>query len=402
MALFATGCGAKTGVRIPDAGPDAGLLGDASIPCIELLPDSGPIEVPLSTEPRLQAADVFFLVDTTASMNEEIERIQSRLRDTIAPAIQRQIPDVQFGVAEFEDFAVEPYGSEDAGDVPFTLRLPMTSDLARVQAAVNALDLGNGRDEPESHVEALYQVATGEGLPGFVQPSFGCPSGGFGYPCFRNDSLAVVLLFSDAPMHNGPGRSLPYTNVFPTPHRYDEAAGELATRGIRVIGFESSADASGLADLQRIARDTGALDASGRPLVFEIGPFGDELDTRVVGAMQNLGEAVVFDVDAVLFDPVPGDGVDVRDFIDRIDPLRAEPMEGIAGIDLDRGVFLGVQAGTRVVFQLTVRNDAVVPGPTAQRFRLVIVFRGDGRTRLGETEIEIVIPGADGLGCQEN
>jgi hypothetical protein len=92
--------------------------------------------------------------------------------------------------------------------------------------------------------------------------------------------------------------------------------------------------------------------------------------------------------------------VDPREFVDELVAVRAEPMDRIQGIDRATNTFLGVRAGTRVFYQLRVRNDAVVPGPEPRRFRLEIVFRGDRRTRLGSRIVEIVVPGADGEGCE--
>lgn len=74
-------------------------------------------------------------------------------------------------------------------------------------------------------------------------------------------------------------------------------------------------------------------------------------------------------------------------------------MTGVGEIDVEAGVFRRTRTGTRVVFELTLRNDAVAPGVGPQRFQLEVVFRGDGRQRLGARTIEIVVPGSDGSGC---
>lgn len=402
-SLLMIGCGAKTGLDVPDAaldagidaGPDAGM--DAGIPCIELPPDGGLIEVPLDIEAELARADVLFLVDTTASMGEEIEQIKSGLRDRIAPGIADAIPDSALGVAHFEDFPEGMCG--EAGDNPFELLTPITQDLNRAQAAVDALMLGNGLDRPEAQVEALYQVATGEGLGSYIDPSFGCPSGGIGYPCFRPDALPIVLLFTDAPFHSGPGGSNPYRcTVIPPPHTYEEARQALDRLDIRVMGMYSG-EGEGRGDMLAIARDTGAVE-DGSPLVFDIGTRGQRLSDQVIAAIRTLADVIEFDVDAVLVDPDPTDGVDPRMFVEAVVPLRADPMDRIAGIDRTTNTFLGVRAGTRVFFQLQIRNGAVVPGPEPQRFLLEVVFRGDRRTRLGSRLVEIVIPGADGMGCE--
>lgn len=397
--LIATGCGAKTGLDVPDTGVDAGVDAgtDASIPCVEVPLDGGIIEVPLDIEAELARADVLFLVDTTASMGEEIDQIRAGLRDRIAPGIASAIPDSALGVAHFDDFPEGMCG--EGGDVPFELLTPITQDLNRAQAAVDALELGNGLDRPESQVEALYQVATGAGLGSYIPPSFGCPAGGVGYPCFRPDALPIVLLFTDAPFHSGPGGSNPYLcTVIPPPHTYDEARDALNALGVRVIGLYSG-EGEGRSDLLAIARDTGAVE-DGAPLVFDIGTSGRNLSNQVIAAIRTLADVIEFDVDAILVDPVPGDGVDPRDFVEDVIPVRAEPMDRIERIDRESATFIGVRAGTRLFFQLRVRGGLTVPGPDPQRFLLEIVFRGDRRTRLGSRLVEIVIPGEDGLGCE--
>ncbi len=242
LIVLLEGCGARTGLSLPDAASIAII--DGGVPCIELPPDAGTIEIPLRTKAQLNRADVMFLIDNSASMQEEIERIQRRLSEVIAPAIQDQIVNAQFGVSTVSDFPVDPFGNPE--DRPFELLSPMTSSLSRVQAAVDSVRLLNGRDEPEGQVEALYQLATGSGIGVYVPPSLGCPSGGAGYPCFRTDALPIVLLFTDDRMHNGPGEAEPYGfAISPRPHQYAEVVQALNRIGARVIGLDSGAGREG-------------------------------------------------------------------------------------------------------------------------------------------------------------
>lgn len=401
LVALAMGCGAKTGLDVPEAGPDGGFDGgtDAGMepPCVEVPLDGGLIELPLDIEAELARADVLFLVDNTLSMEAEIGQIRERLRDTIAPGIAAAIPDSAIGVATFGDFPERECG--EAGDSPFTLVLPITDDLNRVQAAVDAMTMGMGADRPESQVEALYQTATGEGIGSYVPPSFGCPTGGVGYPCFRLDALPVILLFTDAPFHNGPGGTNPYRcGVVPAPHTYAEAREALGRLNAHVIGLYSG-NGEGRQDLVQIARDTNAVDG-GDALVFDIGERGERLSQAVVNAVQTLADVITFDVDTVLGDPDPTDGIDPRDFVEAVVPVRAVPMSNIDSIDVEAGTFRGVRAGTRVFFQLRIRGGVVMPGPEPQRFLLEVVFRGDGRTRLGSRLVWIVVPAIDGSGCE--
>ncbi|MFT5359119.1 MAG: hypothetical protein ACI9KE_006362, partial [Polyangiales bacterium] len=231
LAIWTAGCGAKTGLYTDDGGApnqlDAPMDAGPETPCVEVPFEGESVELDLQIAAIVGRADITFLIDQTASMGEEIDRIRSRLRDQIAPAIREAIPDSQLAVATFADFPVEPYGARS--DTPFELRLPMSDELAAVQAAVNAIELSDGRDVPESQVEALYQLATGEGIGRYVPRSAGCSRGGEGYACTRPDSLPVVLLFTDNASHNGPSGANPYIGIpGPRPHTYAQAVNALA------------------------------------------------------------------------------------------------------------------------------------------------------------------------------
>lgn len=403
-SLSVVACGAKTGLEVPDTGLDARVDGDAGldapetdVPCVVLEPDAGPIELPLDTQVQVGRADVLFLIDVTASMGQEIDQIRGNLRDRIVPGIQDAIPDARLGVATFADFPQNPCG--DPGDLPFRQILPFTTEINRVQGAVDALTLGSGRDEPEAQVEALFQAATGMGLSPLIPPTFGCRNTEFGYPCFRNDALPVILLFSDAAFHNGPGGANPYEcGAANRAHSYADAQRALNERRIRVMGLYSGPGGEGVDHLRAIARDTGAINGT-EPIVFDIGTRGQRLSESVIQSIRTLADVVRFDIDLVLVDPNPSDGVDPRNFVDRILAIEARPASGAVSVDREAGVFRSVETGTSVVFMLVLRNDAVAPGVGPQRFRLDIVFRGDERTRLGERSIEIVIPGTEGGTC---
>ena len=112
LGVVGAGCGARTGLPVPDIGLDAGVdvgvdMGmDAEVPCLEIPFDGGVVEAELETEARVGRADVVFLIDRTLSMSEEISRIRDRLRDRIAPAIREAIPDSQLAVGSVADFPV--------------------------------------------------------------------------------------------------------------------------------------------------------------------------------------------------------------------------------------------------------------------------------------------------------
>lgn len=404
--MLLAACGARTDLDAPPP-PDAAVDAEADadtprvVPCIEVPADGTPVRAELQLRAEVGRADIVFLIDVTLSMRQEIDEIKKRLRDTIAPGINDAIPGARIGVATFADFPVGSYG-EPAVDYPFRLHLRASSELEQVQAAMDSIRLGNGRDEPESQVEALYQLATGEGLLPYVQPSLGCPAGGRGYPCFGDDALPVVLLFTDAPFHEGPGGFERYDHAIlgVTPHNYLDAVDALRSLGARVIGFDSGPGSRSGSHLRSLARDTHTVDDRGQPLVFDIGPTGVNLDTDVVDAVRTFASTLIQDVDAIARDADPNDGIDVGDWVSALVPVTADPMTGIESIDLDENVFRGVTAGTVVVFEIVVASGVVEPGPEPLVVLADIVFRGDGRNTLGVERIELVVPALDGTGCE--
>jgi hypothetical protein len=425
VLLLLSACGAKSPLEIdryrapdagspdlgvdlgPDLGPDLGTV-DAGPPCIPLpvTVDAGVRTVEVALDARTSGADVAFLVDVTGSMNGVITQLQDEIRGSLVPALRAAIPDVRFSVSSFADFPVDPYGSASTNDTPYSTRTPMTTNIDILESAVGTLAAEGGGDEPESQVEALYQLATGAGRSSpdtqYVPPATWCPPDTFGHPCFRHGALPLVFVFTDITSHNGPGGTDPYAlmRLGTTPATYLEAIDALNARGMPVVTFWARSDL-GVPDAQRqLARDTGAIDALGEPLVFSIGSSGTDLVARVLEAVGTIGDGLATNIDLYVTDPVPGDAIDAVALVSEIIPLRAEPASGIDGIDVADARFLGVRGATRVIYSLEVRTDLVVQRATPQEILLDVHFRGDGGVELGVQRLRFVVPAFDGTGCE--
>lgn len=408
------GCGAKSGLGVPelDGGPidarpvrdsrpmDTGPIdaGPPPVPdvCIELPPEEPPDFVDITFLARISTADVLLLVDVTGSMSDEIEQIRRTLRDIIIPEMARSVADVRFAVATHADFPVNPYGT--ALDDPFRLFVPSTDDLDAVQTAVTRIEPTSGGDGPESQIEALFQVATGQGRGRFI-PTASCPEGTVGYPCFRNNGSRIILLFTDATFHNGPGGSNPYTpgTVRPTPANYTQTVAALRGIGAKVLGLYSGPPGAtdAIADLESIARDTGAVTAGGVPIWLDIGSRGERLDTGVIESVRTLVEEVPIDIDTLVED-WPGDDLDALEFVTGVETLGADPVGG--AVDLGDS-YERVRPGTRVSFRVFLANDSIARGPEPISYFLTTTLRGDGVTRLKNTIVQVVIPSLTGGGC---
>lgn len=389
LALMFSSCGARTG------------LGDPPRPCVELPLGEPSVRLDLAAPRRVGAVDVVLLVDTSLSGRYSFSGLEDALRAAL-PRILEFGDDVRIGVASFSDFGGPECTGPFSDALPFRSLTPPTSDIEILQAALAACfaSYAFNDDTPESNVEALYQLATGEGVEPYVRPGPACPPDSRGgYHCFRIDAQPIVIHFADSPFHEGPGGVHPYPSECADgqAHTYDEALAALRAIDAKVASIHPSTIVpETLAHLRALAEDTGAIGPSG-PLVRTLGDAGNTIAT-VVRTLATLVDAIAIDITAELVDPDPFDDIDPRRFVERVEPVSAIPATGVESIDLEHGIFVGVTGDTRVIFAVRLRNDAVVPGPSAERFLLEVRFVSAGRL-LGVEQVEIVVPGADGSGC---
>jgi hypothetical protein len=312
--------------------------------------------------------------------------------------------DVWFGVGAFDDYPIAPYGSDVRGDQPFYQVQRMTSSEADAQSAVGSLRVHFGDDRPESHVTALYTVATGMGDGLYINPPTDCLSSEIGYPCFRPRALPIILLITDAPFHNGPGGDEPYTDVPTSPVSYADMLTELTAIQARVIGVNSG---WARPHLTALAQDTGTVDIGDNALVFDIYADGIGLGDQIVTAVSILANQVPIEVSTEPEDD-PSDTVDATLFIDRIVPNTDGGVEApddptvicvggleTANVDADPydDVFTRVLPGTVVCFDIYPKmNDFVEPQPYVQTFKAIINVIGDGITVLDSRDVYFFIP----------
>ncbi len=114
--------------------------------------------------------DVFLLFDDTGSFVNNSPIVRSAF-PTIISQLQASLPgiDLGFGVGRFEEYA--NFASEYSTGRPFVLNQPIVAAstvgyMDAVQAALNRTTPGYGGDQPETDIEALYQLVTGLGFDG--------------------------------------------------------------------------------------------------------------------------------------------------------------------------------------------------------------------------------------------
>lgn len=272
---------------------------------------------------RIPAADIAFLIDTTGSMGEEIAAVRTYFT-AIAETVAGIVPDTAFGVAQYRDYAVSPYGGGQ--DFPFRLEQQVTTDLLRVLGALAGLTASGGGDFPECQYEALFQLGAGSGFDldgngsfqvtdtrpfvttpddafhGHVTGAFDPDSPGastIGGMGFREGAFRMVVHASDAAFRD-PDEGWELGNAGTRPHGRGAAIEALNGVGAHVIGVASGG--APVDPMIVVALATGAVadrDGDGivaEPLVYSIQADGAGLPEAVTDAMVKLLTASEFDV----------------------------------------------------------------------------------------------------------
>ncbi len=229
--------------------------------------------------------DVILLFDMTGSHATRVARTTDTIADElVAPLLGARFEDAFVGVAHYMDFPQMPYGA--AGDVPFGGDLEPVGNEANVQTALAALDVGSGGDFEESAIEAL------DSLSGGAHPTtepMTCSASRVSGGCWRNLAQRIVVLFTDAPNHNGPdprgpGLFRPYISVSPNPAEWPDVSSALTTDGVELfVVLTEAASTDTTLQYTEMLRDLGApasrlLSGSEAELDTTLGELVDALE----------------------------------------------------------------------------------------------------------------------------
>jgi hypothetical protein len=384
---------------------------------------------------RIRQADVFFLVDNSGSMSGTIANIRTNFSTMIVPMIQATIPDVRFGVGSFVSLPVPPDGSPGhPGDYNLWVRQSLTADLMGAQRAFNGMrtiDMDApgfaGGDGPENSNEAAYEIIAGQGNRGHendpaalrtvrnaldpmcngwcprMVPERDCgadpdnPVGVYGWGCFREGRIPIVVLTSDADWYDGCAAGSPVTPGTPNPsHNCTELVDAFNRRGAFFIGI----DVGGTSTYNNsviVAQRTMTLDGAGMPITFRPGFSGiSSVSANIVGAISEIAGRARQNITTRLQADTMAEGLATGhttiDFIKSIVALRGEP-DAPMGFDRhDASTFFNVDPSTRVTFGVDFYNDFQPGGATAKLFRATIEVLGRGDTVVDTRPVYIVVP----------
>ena len=415
---------------------------------------AGPQTKDLTFSTDVKSMDVFFNMDTTGSMDGEVTNLQNSLVGTVIPGIEATIPNTYYGVGAYEDFPISPYGESNCAygalggpDQPFELFTEVTNDVMAVQAAVNQLGIagnaiGCGNDTPESAIEAMYQIATGEGLLGPGATNVPANATGIGGVGFREGTMPVIVNITDAISHdtdnNTCGEQYTVASVTAVAHGETEtmtALNDICARVIQVA-TQSGASCTPQADGRVWNVATGAVvppeawDVAGHPpgcavgqcctgingagqapngaglcpLTYLAAANGTGVDNSIVSGIEMVALYSPFDVtrewDGGLTDQ---DGVALpmgfttADFIKSVTPSShgPVPVPGVANPVLTATTFEGVVPDTDVTFAVEAFNDFVPQGPDPRLFVANIRVLADDCGELDSRDVFILVPPAE-------
>ncbi len=353
----------------------------------------------------VQMGDIAFLLDTTCSMTSTLNGVASEFSSIIS-ALSTTLPDAQYGVATFDDYAFGSYGSAGT-DKPFELVQQVTSSTSAVQSALSSLRVHYGGDGPEGSMEALYQGLTGGGYDqacdgrytsntdvkpfiasgsdpfggsgGEFYNGSGATGGGFG---FREYALPIIVYATDNYMRDPDSTNRTYNGSpggCPLDGGSDSVIAETNSLGATLIGLAVSSTLP-TAQMTALANSTNSLadtDGDGRAddvLVFSwSGSGSSSLRTTIVNAITDAVSAVQFDNVSLT---VAGDE---NGFVSGIEP-DSYPMSGSPD-------------GETVEFTLTFRG-AVAAMAEDQVFLVTLNVVGDETVLLDTLDIYVVVPGS--------
>jgi hypothetical protein len=390
---------------------------------------------------RIRAVDIVFMVDTTGSMGGTITEVQATLESTIVPGVAAALgagADARYAMAAHGDF--QEGGWNYSGNM--AMIQPLTFDVAAVRRATAALEASSGGDGAESMVPAMHAALTGVGFPSYLDASGGgcdptlasairsawgtsdaaacgpvrnmdpvgdCHQGpddpaAYGWACFQEGRVPIMVLFSDAPWHNGPnvaddGRMNVDDNFYrvstPGAPVWSSFVSAMTMRGAYFVGIDVSSwgDQTYMNSLE-LARLTGTVDGSGAPIAFN-GTAAD-VSASVIDAIQRIAGTTRQNI-TTRVDPDRGETRiappnDTASFIDAVVPVRGLPAAPEGFDSMDTTTFYNVAPSARVTFRVDFNNDFQMGTDVTQVFRATIVVLGRAGSEVDRRDVFVLVP----------
>lgn len=233
----------------------------------------------------LNTADIYLYLDMTGSMDGELTNLISSLQnnnylpadDNAKPCRDRNrnkdtsdeeylknegitgniaclIRDSSFGTGWHRDLPFPRPDSQGYAYGPHDFELfqheqDITDDVELVLGALNRFRTRGGINRPEGGIMGLYALAKGTELytgwdrPG--NPAKTCSDGtSWGYACFRQDAVPIVIWMTDAPVTNGPATAEGHLGTDTEAVNYTPTRNQLLNWPATSLGIETGSDST--------------------------------------------------------------------------------------------------------------------------------------------------------------
>jgi hypothetical protein len=367
-----------------------------------------PTEDALDFATDLVKMDVYVLVDRSGSMKGEIDELRANLAGAIDSVqcppqgvgdTETCVPDLWAGGGTLGYTSDEPYKNRiDIQPNPSFATIPSTTLTTTPTNEATTFALWSAITGQGSATAGctLSTVAARSSCAG--SPAATAGYGTFGYPCFRDGALPVVLLATDEAPRTGGGTT-------ECPAWANTVRNAFAARSAKLVGIVGTVGAGDTtaSDLATMATHTGAVDSANNnaPLVFD--GHDDAAAEAIADGIRTLADGIPLDLSAQAVDDTAADTVDaVASFVDHLETLQAGTADCAAGLsDQDSNsdgfddYYVDVRAGTPVCWKVVSKQNTTVPATNEpQLFRATVEVYGDGVTVLDSRDVYFLVPPA--------
>lgn len=350
-----------------------------------------------------RALDVFFVVDTTGSMQPTITALQSNagmITSTITSTAGAGA-DLRFSVADFRDFGTEAMAQ--SSDYAMRVQSPLNADAGAFERGLARLTLGNGGDAAEALVPAMHALVDGSGFPAYLGTATraattadcGGDVRGIGWGCYFGDRLPVFVVYSDAAWHNPPGQSGNfYRTSAPNAPVYGDLVRAMRRRNARYLGVDVGSISAHLTPSISLARDTDSFESTGAPTAYA----GNVTGTLARVAANLAGLTAPGRPDYLArgaADPTATGlptGRSSGDFIRTVNAVRGTPDMPAGFSRREAGTFYGAAQGATLTYNAVLLNDFVPQGASDQAFPAAVVITAGGYP-IDRRMVWVVVPG---------
>lgn len=198
--------------------------------------------------------DIMLLFDMTGSHASDVSLGARAIGDAIIdPLLARE--DVFLGLSYYADF------SPPSADVPFEGGAEPTDDGAALRGEFADRPMFSGGDLPESGIEALNILSGGAVHPAALP--LACSTARVSGGCWRSGAQRVIVVFTDAPNHNGPNAMgtvlyAPYPSASPARAEWPDVMSAMMRDGVQLfVVYDDAGEPDGLAQHRRMLADLG-------------------------------------------------------------------------------------------------------------------------------------------------